>query len=60
MKRMFWFGLGVYAGVQLQRRGRAQWTAVKRDPIGEVDRVIRFATPLVRGVIRTVRPSNGV
>jgi hypothetical protein len=60
MKRLFWFGLGIYAGVQLNRRGKQEWQAVKSDPLREVDRVIRFATPLVRSAIRTVRPSNGV
>ena len=60
MKRLFWFGLGIYAGVALNRRGKREWEAVKADPIREFDRVVRYATPLVRSAIRAVRPTNGM
>ena len=60
MKRLFWFGLGIYAGVQLNRRGKQEWAAVKADPFREADRFIRFATPLVRSAVRAVSPTNGI
>lgn len=60
MKRLFWFGLGVYAGLQLDRKGKREWQAVKADPLRELDRLVRYATPLVRGALRTVRPTNGI
>ncbi len=60
MKRLFWFGVGVYAGVQLNRRGKREWEAVKTDPMRELDRVVRYAMPLVRSALRAVRPTNGL
>lgn len=55
MKRLFWFGLGVYAGAQINRRGKQEWEAVKADPVREIDRLVRYATPLVRSAARTLR-----
>ena len=55
MKRLFWFGLGMYAGVRLSRRGRHEWEAVKSDPLGELDRFIRTAAPVAKRVMRLVR-----
>lgn len=55
MKRLFWFGVGVYAGVQLTRRGRNEWEAVKNDPMRELDRFVRTATPLAKRFVRMVR-----
>jgi len=55
MKRLFWFGLGVYAGVRLTRDGRSHWEAMKADPVRELDRFVRNATPLAKRVIRMVR-----
>lgn len=60
MKRLFWFGIGVYAGVQLNRRGKQEWQAVKSDPVRELDRLVRYAMPIVRGAVRAVRPTNGL
>ena len=60
MKRLFWFGLGIYAGLQLDRKGKREWEAVKADPLREVDRLVRYVTPLVRSAVRTVRPTNGI
>lgn len=60
MKRLFWFGIGVYAGVQLNRRGKQEWQAVKTDPVRELDRLIRYAVPIVRSAVRAVRPMNGL
>lgn len=57
MRRLFWFGLGVYAGVRLSRRGRSEWEAVKADPIRELDRFVRTTAPLAKRVIRMVRTS---
>lgn len=55
MKRLFWFSVGVYAGVQLSRRGRNEWVAVKNDPMRELDRFVRTATPLAKRFVRLVR-----
>ena len=57
MKRLIWFGLGVYAGVQLTRRGRHEWEAVKNDPMRELDRLVRIATPVAKRFVRLVRTS---
>ena len=57
MKRLFWFGLGVFAGVRLTRRGNAAVQALKSDPIRELDRWVRLATPLVQRAVRAARTS---
>jgi len=55
MKRLFWFGVGVFAGVQLSRRGRNEWESVKADPVRELDRLVRNATPIAQGLMRLIR-----
>lgn len=55
MKRLFWFGLGVFAGVRLTRRGNAALEAFKSDPMRELDRLVRLGTPLVQKAIRSAR-----
>lgn len=55
MKRLFWFGLGMYAGVRLTGSGRSEWEAVKADPVRELDRFLRTATPLAKRFVRMVR-----
>lgn len=57
MKRLFWFGLGVFAGVRLTQRGNAAVDALKSDPIRELDRWVRVATPLVQKALRAARSS---
>lgn len=56
MKRLFWFGLGMFAGARLNRRGRAALDALTADPIRELDRWIRVGTPIVRKLLATARP----
>ena len=55
MKRLFWFGLGVFAGVRLTRRGSAAVEAIKTDPLRELDRVVRIAVPLVQKAVKSAR-----
>lgn len=55
MKKLFWFGLGVFAGVRLTRRGTAALDAFKSDPLREIDRLVRLGAPLVRNIVRSAR-----
>lgn len=55
MKRLFWFGLGVFAGVRLTRRGNAMLEAFMSDPVRALDRLVRVGAPLVQKAIRSAR-----
>ena len=55
MKRLFWFGLGVIAGVRMRRVLREQVDAFLADPIRETDRLVRLVTPHVQRYIRSAR-----
>lgn len=55
MKRLFWFGVGVFAGVRLTRRSSAAVEAIKSDPLRELDRVVRIAVPLVQKAVKSAR-----
>jgi hypothetical protein len=45
----------MYAGVRLTGSGRSEWEAVKADPVRELDRFLRTATPLAKRFVRMVR-----
>lgn len=55
MKRLFWFGLGLFAGARLHRKVNAAFAAFAADPIRELDRWIRLLTPLVQRIVRSAR-----
>lgn len=55
MKRLFWFALGVVAGVRMRRMLRTQVEAFLADPIREVDRLVRLGMPHVQRFMRSAR-----